>query len=139
MLLFTGLITNTGSDAITLAGDTNGITSENGTLDDSPFLNYVFFSPVTLNPYGTAGDSTDLALFNLSPGAALPGDTITGTFDVQATDGNSNTADSGAQSFSALVPPNGTPAVPEPSAFALLGLGLLPLALIARRRLPSAS
>ncbi len=84
------------------------------------------------------GAGSPTATFTAISGFTSVGDTA--TFNVDSTDAlptgkvflTSNGSGSAAGSD---IGPGATPAVPEAGSFALLGLGLLPLGLVARRRL----
>ena len=121
-------LTNTGSDTISISGDSFSIASVFLTGDDTPFFNFLFSAASTLAPGATTGpmDILDIAISSL----ATPGLYGSNSFTVDWMD-STGASFVTSQNFSASV----TSAIPtpEPGAFLQLVVGLGAVALGFRR------
>jgi hypothetical protein len=121
-LNFFGTITNTNATPVFLNGDSLNFTLGDATVSDNFFTNV----PISLAAGGSSGD-IDLFDVTLADPESLPLGTYTGTYGLLGgIDGNAS--DNLAQvNFSATV-------TPEPGYFALMGIGLVLMGWVHRRR-----
>ncbi len=128
-ITFLGTLTNTGDQILYLNGDGVDLSATGLTSSDAPFLNS---APLFLYPHGAAGDHWSGGLFDIS----VTSDTLPylyhGTFAVSGGSDALASDELSRVSFTVNVTsPNPTPA---PSALATALIGMLPCALLLRRR-----
>jgi len=123
------MFTNTGADQISFTGDTFSLTSSFFTGDDSPFTNFLFFGPSTLD----SGQSTgpfDIFNITIDP-SAISGLYGLNSFTADWMDNVTGASFATSQNFTVGV--TSPIATPEPSVLSQLLLGLCALALGFRR------